>query len=286
MFIHNVDLHFHAGQERQPDVTLGQYFDYAQKTGRKILGVTDHYGLYFPQREITRRCMYKNSLDGLIEYREDVEALKSSFPDITILFAPEIGPRDDLKSMPSQVIDMSDYFIAEPLHTEGSIDDNTNSFISRLYEISDFMQATGKPIYTAHPFRSAINHRLIKRKIEPWVTRIVYRDHWGDFSYEEIRDFFMLDIKRVAKASRKLDIPIEINGNTQYRTRSSNLPAALQILWAALGVILDEGVDLVPGSDLHGFVAGVGNIGQYVPVDCFEALGIEYDDIRFMKKIL
>jgi len=46
MQIHNIDLHYHAGQERQAGVTLTEYIDYAQKTARKILGITDHYHLY------------------------------------------------------------------------------------------------------------------------------------------------------------------------------------------------------------------------------------------------
>ena len=115
-------------------------------------------------------CAYENSLEGLIQYRKDIKQLKGSFPGLTILFAPEMGPGDDLTDVPSEVIEMSDYFICEPLHSEESMDDNTDSMIKRLHEASDFMKAVNKPVFMAHPFRSAVNNRLIKKEIQPWVT--------------------------------------------------------------------------------------------------------------------
>ena len=231
-------------------------------------------------------CAYENSLEGLIQYRKDIKQLKGSFPGLTILFAPEMGPGDDLTDVPSEVIEMSDYFICEPLHSEESMDDNTDSMIKRLHEALDFMKAVNKPVFMAHPFRSAVNNRLIKKEIQPWVTELRYRDHWTDFGYEELTEFFNFDIIEVAKAARDLDIPIEVNGNTQYRVRSANIPAVIQMLWAAYKVIADEGTELVPGSDLHGFKTSVGNIGQYIPYECFNELGIKCRDIKFLSRIL
>lgn len=285
MQIHNVDLHYHAGQERQTDVSLFSYLEYAQNTGRRILGVTDHYSLYFPRENSTRTFKYTNSFEGLIQYNREVEELKSLFPALTILFAPEMGPRDNLDIVPSEIIEKSDYFICEPLHSAESAEANTESMIKRLREVSVFIADSGKPAFLAHPFRSSVNNMLIKNNIHPQVTEIGYRDHWSDFDYDELCGFFKFDIKSVAKAACELGIAIEINGNTQYRIRSSNLPAVLQMLWTAYKVMADEGAEFVPGSDLHGFVTGVGKIGQYVPYDCFEMLGIKYDDIKFIDKV-
>jgi len=44
--IHNIDLHYHAGQERQQGTTLEGYLDHAALTGRIILGITDHLEKY------------------------------------------------------------------------------------------------------------------------------------------------------------------------------------------------------------------------------------------------
>ena len=281
--IYNVDLHYHAGKERQDGVSLYDYLDYAQKTDRRILGLTDHYGLYFPRDGVGRDRTYPASLDGLLQYREDVAHESSKFPDLKILFAPELSPKDDLAAMPREVIAVSDYFISEPDHTEG-LAENTASMQKRLFEVADFREKTGKPVFLAHPFRQAVNNRLVKAEIEPWVSRLDYRP-WQEYDYSTVRDFFGFEIKQLARTARELDIPVEVNGNTQYRVRSANSPAALQLLWAALAFMLGEGASLVPGSDLHGFKAGVGNIGQYVPQDCFEALGQSLADITFLAKI-
>ena len=78
---------------------------------------------------------------------------------------------------------------------------------------------------------------------------------------------------------------IEASGNTQFRIRSSNLPAPLQMLWCALRTMRDRGAEFVPGSDQHGFMAGIGRIGGAVPADCFHALGIGAADIAFLGRI-
>ena len=46
MFIYQVDLHYHTGQERQTGASVRDYLEHARMTGRKILGITDHLSLY------------------------------------------------------------------------------------------------------------------------------------------------------------------------------------------------------------------------------------------------
>ncbi len=282
--IFNVDLHYHAGKERQDGVSLSDYLDYAAKTGRRILGLTDHYGLFFPREGAGQDRNYPASLAGILQYREDVAQASSKFPALQILFAPELNPHDDLAAMPAELIAVSDYFISEPYHTAG-LAENTASMQKRLYEVADFRERTGKPVFLAHPFRQAVNARLVKGELEPQASQLEYKA-WSEYDYATARDFFGFEIRQLARTASQLDIPIEVNGNTQYRVRSANNPAALQLLWAALGFMLEEGVSLVPGSDLHGFKAGVGNIGQYVPQDCFDALGQGLDYITFLHKII
>jgi len=275
-------IHYHAGQERTEGVSLADHLIHARLTGRKILGITDHLGLYLnPKRE---GCHYEASVGGLLQYRAEMDALKADFHDLTLYFAPEIGPEQDLEEVPTEVIEASDYFIGEAAYPGESVEKNTQSIVQRMGALRDFSDATGREVFLAHPFRSAVNMRLIKRDAEPWISELAPR--WnGGFGLGEIVDFFRLDIEAVAESSKHFRIPLEVNGNTQSRIRSSNLPAPLQMLWGALKVLRDVGAELVPGSDQHDFMASIGRLGGAVPADCFHALGIRVADIAFLARL-
>jgi len=282
MHIHNIDLHYHAGQERGEGVSLEDHLVHARLTGRKILGVTDHLDLYLNSKRAGRH--YEASAGGLLRYHADLYALKAGFPDLTLYFAPEIDPGQELGTIPAEIIEASDFFIGEAAYPGGSVEENTRSAVRRMGELRDFADATGREVFLAHPFRGAVNMRLIKGDAEPWVAESAPR--WdGSFGLGELADFFLLDIEAMAEASNRFRIPLEVNGNTQYRIRSSNLPAPLQMLWSALETLRDLGAELVPGSDQHGFMAGIGRIGGAVPADCFYALGIGAGDIAFLDRL-
>ncbi len=282
--IHNVDLHYHAGQERQAGVSLSAYLEHATVTGRRLLGITDHYGLYGEPARSDRKYPYEFSLDGLRAYHDDVMALRSHFPTLTLFFAPELGPRVDLDEIPDCVLEMSDYFICETSFPAGDIAENTAATVERVEQVAVFVERTGKPAFIAHPFRSSVNHRLVKRDIEPWVTRMAPRLE-ADYSAEELNRFFLLDVAEIGAPCAARGVPLEVNGNTHYRTLCSNLPAALQMLYAAHRLLQSQGTQFVPGSDQHGFRTGVGRIGGYVPYDCFRALGLSAADISFLERI-
>lgn len=282
MHIHNIDLHYHAGQERAEGVSLADHLNHARLTGRKILGITDHLGRYLSPKREGRH--YQASAGGLLQYRAEMDALKADFNDLTLYFAPEISPGQNLEEVPAEVIEASDFFIGEADYPGESVERNTRSMVQRMGELRELSDATGREVFLAHPFRSAVNMRLIKRDPEPRVSALAPRWH-GRFDLDEIADFFLLDIEAMADASKRFRIPLEINGNTQFRIRSSNLPAPLQMLWCALRTMRDRGAEFVPGSDQHGFMAGIGRIGGAVPADCFHALGIGAADIAFLGRI-
>ncbi len=280
--IHTVDLHYHAGQERVEGVALAPHLQHARLTGRKVLGLTDHLGKYLNAQKPGRH--YTATVAGLRDYRADMDAHKETFPDLTLYFAPEIGPAENLEAIPDPVIEVSDFFIGEVSFPGEDRTENTEAFVARMAELRAFSDVTGREIFVAHPFRAAVNLRLIKRDAEPWVYTMAPR--WNDgFSLEELASFFLLDLEILAGAATTYRLPLEINGNTQFRIRSSNLPVALQMLWAAYAALQKRGVEFVPGSDQHNFQGGVGRIGGAVPADCFHALGIGVEDIHFLKRI-
>ncbi len=288
LHVHNVDLHYHAGQERHHETTLEDYVEHARLSGRRVLGLTDHLGRYLGGNASAGRndLHYPASLAGLEEYRRDVDRMQPLYPELLLLFAPEVPPATALSEVPDTVTALADFFIIEAAFpSPSSPEQNTEALVARLRETREFTDRTGRPAFIAHPMRAAVNLRLIKHQVQPWVTEMPPRPG-GEFTPGELKEFFLLDFERIGRAAAELGVPLELNGNTQYRVRSSNLPAPLQMLWSALGVLNSLGCELLPGSDQHGFRAGVGRIGMYVAADCFHALGITIRDMPFLEDLL
>ncbi len=284
MHIHNVDLHYHAGQEREPGTTVSDYLEHAVVTGRQVLGITDHYGLYADPPRPDKQYLYERSLRGLRAYRDEVMDLAPAFPSLMLRFAPELSPRVALDEVPDEVLAMSDYFICETAFPAGSIAENTAATVQRIEQVGRFVERTGKPAFIAHPFRSSANYRLVKRDIEPWVSALAPRPAL-DFAPEELTRFFLLDVAEIGATSAAYGVPLEVNGNTHYRMLCSNLPGVLQMLYAAHCLLQEQGAEFVPGSDQHGFRRSVGRVGSYVPFDCFQVLGLGAGDLPFLQRI-
>ncbi|MFN2131176.1 MAG: hypothetical protein ACK2VD_11670 [Anaerolineae bacterium] len=287
---HNIDLHYHAGQERQAGTTLGGYLDHAVMTGRVVLGVTDHLEKYIgsPLSSAWDPPLYEQSVAGLQAYRADVDALRGAYPRLRIYFGPEIhaGPRIDLRRMPQGVVDVSDYFLSSLPDVDTSIDHNTAAKVERLHAIAELRERTGRPVFIAHLFRSAVNNRLVKRPIAAWVTAIAPRPP-DQFSDEEVNHFFGFDVRALGRTCAELAIPIEINGGTDGRIRGLNLPAPLQLLWAAYRIAREAGATFAPGSDQHAYLrTPERREGRYVPFDAFQYLGLGARDLVFVRQLL
>jgi hypothetical protein len=289
LYVHNIDLHYHAGQERPPGTTLAGHLEHALWTGRTVLGLTDHLERYLcPPRPSAGPPLYERSVAGLQAYRADVERLRDPFPALTLFFGPEIhaGPRIDLEQIPQGVVDVSDYFLSSLPAVETSIATNTEAKIGRLRALAEMRERTGKPVFVAHPFRSAVNRRLVSRPIEPWVTALAPRAP-DQFVDRELNEFFGFDVRAVGRACREYGVPLEVNGGTDGRIRGLNLPAPLQMLWGAYLVFQQEGATFVPGSDQHAYMRNPRRReGRYVPFEAFAVLGLTVQDLVFVTELL
>jgi histidinol phosphatase-like PHP family hydrolase len=290
LYVHNIDLHYHAGQERQPGTTLEGYLEHAVMTGRVVLGVTDHLEKYIgcPLSPTKGAPLYEQSVAGLQAYRADVDRLRHRFPTLQIYFGPEIhaGPRIDLRRIPQGVVDVSDYFLVSLPAVDTSIAANTEARIDQVRLIAEMRERTGRPTFIAHPFRAAVNVRLVKRPIEPWIISLVPRPP-DAFVDDEVNRFFGFDVRALGRVCSEYDVPVEINGGTDSRIRGLNLPAPLQMFWAAYRILQQEVVTFVPGSDQHGYMRNpTRREGRYVPFDAFAALGVRARDILFVKQLL
>jgi len=279
MDIYQMDFHYHAGQERGAR-TLREHLEHAEVTGRRLLGLTDHFNKYTPEARPQLRPVYEPSMKGLRDYYNEIQSLKSEFPGIKLYFAPEIGVNTDFGTIPDEAIVMADYFICEPGGVNGTVEENTGKLLQRLDGIAEFSARTKRPVFLAHPFRAPVNFRLVKNPITPAVTAMGRRGSFREYEAGEVSGFFLFDVVRLGKEAANLGIPLEINGVTHNRIRMVNLAGPLLMLWAAYAMMKEQGAAFVPGSDQHGFEAG--SHGAYVPFDCFDALGITAEDITFM----
>ena len=288
--VHNIDLHYHAGQERQPGTTLEGYLDHAVTTGRVLLGVTDHLEKYIgsPLSSAASPPLYEQSVAGLEAYLADVDGLRSQFPVLEIFFGPEIhaGPRIDVLHLPRGVTDVSDYFLVSLPTEESSPAGDTRAKIAHVLTLAEMRERTGRPVFIAHLFRSAVDRRLVKRPIAPWVTALAPRS-CAEFADEEVNRFFGFDVRALGRACGECAVPVEVNGGTDSRIRGLNLPAPLQMLWASYRILKQEGVTFVPGSDQHGYMrTPTRREGRYVPFDAFDALGVTVRDMPLVQQLL
>lgn len=286
MQIFEVDLHYHAGQERTELRSLRDHLVHARATRRKILGLTDHFGLYRirPDKDRGRRFNYPNTPDGFIRYHGELDELRPDFPDINILFAPEMSPNDNFAFLTDDLLQIIDYVICEPSGCLDSIADNTAAVRGRIADISKFSLNSGKPAFLAHPFRSTLNNMFARKSPDENRLSINPRASFRDFSLREVSDFFLIDCEALAYASAEHKIPIEVNGESQQRSRVTNNPAVIQMIWQAYALMHEMGAELVPSSDQHDF--NTGKFGCFVPADCFAALGITVKDIPFIRQWL
>jgi hypothetical protein len=281
----NIDFHFHAGYERHPDTSMDDYLDFARMTGRLVLGVTDHFGYYFPGRDRGPRP-YAGNLDGFLHFIADIDEASARFPMLRILKCPELSAASLDNHMPDEAAQASHFFLCEPPETgREQVGLNTTRRLDHIRKAADLRKATSRPVVLAHPFRAAVVRRLLKEPIEPSITRLESAPR-GAFSEEELSDFFMFDLRCYADACTQEGIPVEINGATDSRIRRVNLTAPYRMMLAAYRLLLDCGVDLVPGSDVHAIRSNLGRDGFYVPWTTFETLGLSPQNSEFVRSLL
>lgn len=281
MQIYQIDLHYHAGQERGDGKTLWDYVNFAYKTGRKVLGVTDHIGLYGPPKR-DKAQHYPQNINGLTQFRKELDELRSDFPEMQLFFAPELSPYTEYESMDTKITAMSDFFICEPFINNEGFTENTQNMLYQLIRVHNIERHTGLPAFIAHPFRELMSKRLLKGEPSPFEPPEEYSGP-DSISDKQVDEFFGFDLGAFGEKSAELDISIEINGETLSRASSYNNPLYHDLLCHAYSVLIRRGATFVPSSDLHGFSPG--RVGTPVPSNFFQKLGLITADITFLQKI-
>jgi hypothetical protein len=252
--LYNVDLHFHAGTERQPEYSAHDFVRFAAETGRRIVGLTDHWGRYLgmSQKPLNH---YPGTLDGYRAFAADVHAARESYPEVIVLLGPEAGFEHlrDNSVADALLIPPADYFLAE---CGGGDSGQTygDYLIDGMAAAARVRDRYDCPGFLAHPLRSAINTCVGKTGPGPQFPKqppLPPLAGVGD-QRRHVEALFDIDIDALAEASARYDIPIEVNRSSWRRMIGMNQqPFVERYLYFYRGLI-DSGASMILGSDLHG----------------------------------
>ncbi len=277
MQIYEIDLHYHAGTERDRGKTLRDYLEFARLSGRRILGITDHSSHFRPPlRDDIRN--YPQSSEGLRMYRRELDELRADFPELQIFFGPELSTSTTCQDINDAFIEVSDYFIYEPASNWEEIELYTELMLSEVAKVRAIADYTGRPAFMAHPLRSRLSRRADTGRTPP--ENYAGPDSLTD---EEVSAFFGLDFYAFADCAKALDVGIEVNGGTLFRQYTRNHPYYRDVLCHAYKILYRRGVCLIPASDLHGFDPG--KWGNWVPYELLEAIGLQAHEVTILAKL-
>ncbi len=168
--LYNIDLHFHAGNERPPQYSMRDYIDFALASGRKIVGITDHFGFYLGRNPAACNH-YPGSIEGYTRFCRDILELRRERPDAVLLAGPEIG-LNDLETgaaEPAFSASAADFFMGEPGRFEGELGEY---LIDAIEITAEARNRYGCPGFLSHPLRHSINTMLGKTGPGPRMPRL------------------------------------------------------------------------------------------------------------------
>jgi hypothetical protein len=278
--LYQVDLHIHGGTERPVENSLLDFTDFTVATGRKIIGITDHFGRFLG---LSKKPLnhYPGTIEGYRALVDDVEEAKSRYTDAIILFGPEYGLGNMVSKEGGIALDTEgvDFFIGEPgSPPEGVV---LGEYLAEgIREIRRAADEYGIPGFLGHPLRGPINRIAGKTGPgprmpghEPFLPLSAYDDPLGHV--EELLD---VDISVLARESEVNDVPIEINESSWGRIMGMNHQSLSERYLFFFRMLLEEGARVILGSDMHNVVHP-----SPTPFVVAEALGVEPADLNFLR---
>ncbi len=270
--LHHIDLHFHAGTERPDDATLEDFLLAAKRSGRRVVGVTDHFWHFLGYSKNNRH--YAGTVEGYLEFADEIVAAREEFPDLLILFGPEMNMIRVLtdEGLPAFTAPGITHFIAEPHTGHWGGEEYVNAFP----RVSHLRERFGLPAFLAHPIRNVISvlrqdESLAENPPHPPLS--TFADpvvHTGEV--------FDVDIPALATAAREHDVPIELNAASWHHVVASNQEWLFERYVFFYRALLDLGAEVVLGSDAHG-------VGFPMPTghEALHLLGVKPKDMRFLR---
>lgn len=285
-----IDLHFHAGLERQKNKTLPDYLQHACETGRRWQGVTDHYELYFRPEIVAFDGeedfrLYPLGQAGMEALAAELSNLRARFPEMHLFFAPEYftiyRPNGEhilpVQEAPGWLFALADYVIFDSgLYLIDNPQAKTEQLIEAMTAASGLRERFGKPVYMAHPLRCLVSDENSWRAPTPQIMALAEQAA-RTAEPALLNQLFEADLGALARAAAALGVPLEMNGMTQFRIRRAG-PDFFQAYLAAYRLMAAEGARFVFGSDQHKISALDKSAGWWQPA---ETIGEECLDQAF-----
>jgi hypothetical protein len=276
----HIDLHFHAGRQRRP-YSLADVVDYARATGRRILGLTDHSWFYSNPPERSEFLHYTGDFSGFAHFAADVREVRAKFPDMVIPFGPEIRFPHIISGTCNALFDLPevDYFLGEPYGVD-DVSTVGDQLLSGMEHMVGLRDRVDRPCLLAHPLRAVVNYYVGGYGPGPkYPKHSAYPplDQYDD-PVAHVEELFGIRIRDLADASMKYDIPLEINESSWRLIHAQNQEWFVERYLFFYRTILDMGVEVSLGSDLHNVESP-----PCTPFTVARMLGVTPCDMRFLR---
>ncbi len=271
--VREIDLHVHAGQERQ--MPMQQMVQTFIDLGVHFLGLLDHSELYEMGNEALRaqhgQVVYDSSAGGLLEFYLEVERMKRLFPAASIYKGLEIGEWD-LFHVDSGFLDRAD-FVGCHMNTSCH-DPNYRHFepvtcgehlTRRAKELLTICKPEDKPAVLFHPFH---------RRLQELRAKIGSDDALGEASLLTDED-----VDTLANGVDRDNLCIELNFGDLYTAATH--PELLELLGRVCHRLRDAGFPFSLGSDYH-----ITPKAFRDPTDLVASLGMKLEDFGLVQMLI
>jgi hypothetical protein len=254
---------------------------YARATGRRILGITDHWGCYVnPPAQIEFRH-YAADLSGYAQFAADVRDARTKYTDIIIAFGPETplpdivaGTCDDAFALPEV-----DYFLGEPRGVN-EINGVGEELVTGMEHMARLRDRVGRPCFLAHPLRGLVNYYVGGTGPGPRYPRQPAHPPLDQYSdpLVHVEELFGISLRDLARVSIDYGIPLEINESTWGRILGQNQEWFAERYPFFFRTLLEMGVEVMLGSDQH-----IADNGACTPFTVARMLGVTPCDMKFLR---
>jgi len=272
-FPREIDLHLHAGQERDRpiDQLVGSFIE----RGITFLGLLDHSELYSMGDRALRnkfgQLVYHSTSGGLVDFYHDVEDLGKRYPEASIFKGLEL-PEWEIFSVEAGLLKRSDFLgchmntsCHDPgyrHYTEATCGEH---LATRANQLLRLCRPLDKPAVLFHPF-----HRRIQE-----MSALV--ESGGDPVQEQV--FTQEDLDFFFENTSTEHLYVELNFGDIFS--AYRYPGVLDSLGSTCRMLREGGIGFSLGSDYHRTPKEFRDPGEIVA-----ALGLGIGDISIVDELL
>lgn len=244
--LHEMDMHFHAGKERE--ISLDQWIDLSIKDGRKVMIVLDHLELYRMSKKETKqwakerkfRDWYPNGIEGHKALMKELSAIEKR-TDIITFRGWEISEDEmdtGIEVAPMKLAEVIGWHISPKNGHEAP---NGQTLLKRASQVISQQKDFPIPMILFHPFSMRIEN--IQRTAEKSNREI------STISKEEYRFFQLGEQEKLIELLLGRSVYIEIShGLAKYWDNET----VRESVMADVQPLVKAGIKFTVSTDAHG----------------------------------